>query len=212
VEKKPYNLDMQYFVPYEFNKEISIGHKKEFQEAFSYLLRCYIPSLNEEMLREPAVHEKEIKKILLQITQEYFAPAENVNGVTKYYGVSALQKLIEMCQNGQDIQNYYIIPNWDLINNIQFDIWLIAGARNILLKFVKASANKIEKSKEFDHLYELLIKSEKYWITLSSILVKEIKSGEKKLNERVASYLRKLSSLDDKLNEELTNMIQKSFL
>ncbi len=209
IDKKPYNLDMQHFVPCDFNREISIGDKKEFQEAFSHLLRCYVPSLDEAKVKEPDIYEKELREMLQKITEEYFAPAEEVDSITKYYGALALQKLIEMCEMGKDIRNYYIIPNWELLGNITFDLWLIKGARCILKEYVKAKAQKTENPESLARLIELLTLSELYWDTLSRLFVKIIRS-EMRLNEKIADYVKKIISLENELNKELRNIIQKA--
>ncbi|HEX3029373.1 MAG TPA: hypothetical protein VHT34_08740 [Clostridia bacterium] len=212
LDKKPYNLDMQYFVPCDFNREISIGDKKEFQEAFNYLLRCYVPSLDEAKVKEPAVYEKDLKEMLLKITEDYYAPAENVNGITKYYGASALQKLIEMCEAGEDIQNYYIIPDWQLLGNVTFDLWLIKGARSIMKEYVKDKAEKIKKPERLYRLIELLTKSVMYWDNLSAMFVKVIKSDGMRLNEKIANFVRKITSLENELNLEIRSVLQNDLL
>ncbi|HEX3029374.1 MAG TPA: hypothetical protein VHT34_08745 [Clostridia bacterium] len=212
AEKMPYNLNMSQFVPCDSNKEIGVGYKSEFREAFDYFLRCFTISVDEVTLRDPAVHKKEIKETLLKITEGYSASTQNVNGYTRYYGAASLQKLTEFCENAVSLQNYYITPNWELLGSVTFDLWMIKGARCILKEYVKAKAEKIKKPERLDRLIELLTKSVMYWDNLSAMFVKVIKSDGMRLNEKIANFVRKITSLENELNLEIRSVLQNDLL
>ncbi len=212
AEKMPYNLNMSLFVPCDSNKEIGVGYKKEFRQAFDYFLRCFTVSVDEAALRDPAVYKKELKETLLKITDGYSASTQNVNGYTRYYGAASLQKLTEFCENAVSLQNYYITPNWQLLGNVAFDLWMIKGARCILKEYVKARSERSENPESLDLLMELLTKSVMYWDNLSAMFVKVIKSDGMRLNVKMADFVRRIIGLENELNQEIRNVLQNDLL
>jgi hypothetical protein len=207
VDKMPFSVNKENFVPYELNNQIGVALKSDIEEACNFFLRCYTLEVNEQELKKTASFRSDIVGFIHVIADNYSAAIEQVDGYSRCYGATALEKLIEFCDAGVDLKKYFLTQNWSLQDRISFDIWMIHSSRQLLHEFLKLERTNLslEQRQEKNLIMQTLFESIVPWKSLQSILTKLVVSGSTLLNSKIGNRVRKLMEVESRLNALLKN-------
>ncbi|QNU65827.1 hypothetical protein EHE19_013085 [Ruminiclostridium herbifermentans] len=205
AEKIPNRINLNNFVPYQFNNQIGVIEKKDMEEACNFYLRCHILDMDKQYINENLKHE-DIVSYIHAISENFVGKTLSDKGITKYYGISAFEKIIDICNAGVDIKKYKHTANWALHDKLTFDMWMIHGSRQILLEYIIREIQDVGKKENLMRLSDTLEELIFQWRHLESVLAKYTKSTRTtQLNEKIANKFRKLLALEKELNEMLIN-------
>jgi hypothetical protein len=205
AEKMPFNINEKNFVPYEFNSQIGVAQKSDIQKACNYFLRCYTLEVDEHGLKNDKAIQEDVCKLIHDISGNHFACSEELDGYTRYYGIEAMKKLIEFCDQGLSLNNYFHTQGWEMWDRISFDMWMVFGSRKMLKEYV-ILLNKGDKYSEFNELLiNTLEEALVQWALVGRIMVREVRAGSNCLTPKIGERIRKLTELENKLNEQLKN-------
>ncbi|MDF2986918.1 MAG: hypothetical protein K0R50_2428 [Eubacterium sp.] len=202
-EKIPYNIHKENYVPYEYNSQIGVALKSEIEEACNYFLRCYTLEVNERELNSGNTLENDIVNIIHAMADNFKGDVEEVNGYTRCYGTSALEKLKEYCNEGIDLKKYFITQGWTIKDRVAFDIWMFHGSRQILLEYLILKEKRHGGNPGFTLLKESLSEAIIQWQTLERSISKLLQSGFTKLNPKIGMRIDNLLVVENNLNNQL---------
>lgn len=205
AEKVPHRINLNNFVPYQFNNQIGVIQKKDMEEACNFYLKCYTLDMDAQFIKEYLKHE-DIVSYIHTISTNFPGKTIQAKGITKYYGISALEKIIDICNEEIDIKKYKHTANWALYDKLTFDFWMLHGSRYILFEYIIQEIRDVGEKEELIQLRETLYDSIFQWRLLERVLSKLIKSSRStQLNEKIAIRFRKLLEIEKRLNEMLRN-------
>ncbi len=205
AEKLPYRINLNNFVPYQFNNQIGVIQKKDMEEACNFYLKCYTIDMDAQFIKDNLKHE-EIVRYIHAISENFVGKTISEKGITKYYGNSALEKIIDICNDGVDIKKYKHTVNWALHDKLTFDMWMLHGSRRILLEYIIQEIRDVGNKENLIQLRHTLNEAILQWEGLAIVLAKYTRSTRSTLlNEKIAIKFRKLLALEKELNEMLCN-------
>lgn len=205
AEKVPNRVNLNNFVPYELNRQIGVIKKSDMEEACNFYMKCYTLDMDVQFIKENLKHE-DIVSYIHAISENFIGKTVKVNGITKYYGISALEKIIDICVKEVDIKKYKHTDNWALFDKLTFDFWMLHGSRYILFEYIMQEIRDVGEKEELIQLRETLYEAVFQWRLLERVLSKLIKSSKStQLNEKIAVRFIKLLEIEKRLNEMLKN-------
>lgn len=205
AEKVPNRVNLNNFVPYELNSQIGVIKKSDIEEACNYYMKCYTLDMDAKFIKENLKHE-DIVSFIHAISENFIGKTMKVNGITKYYGSFALEKIIDICIKEVDIKKYKHTDNWALYDKLTFDMWMLHGSRQILLEYIMQEIRDVGEKENLLQLRDTLIKSIIQWKRLEMVLSRLTKSRRSThLNEKIANRFGKLLELEKSLYEMLKN-------
>jgi hypothetical protein len=201
VEKMPYNIHKENFVPYELNKQIGVAFKSEIEDACNYFLRCFTLNVNIQNISDKKIFQNQANNFIRDMADCYKPHIENADEHTKYYGIEAYRKFAEFCEEGRDLNKYFITTGWSIANRINYDCWMIYGPRRILIKYISSiESSNIENTQMQKLLIETIKEDILHWEKLERSIVKLIISGSGRLNDKISNKMYKIIDIEDKLN------------
>lgn len=205
ADKIPYRVNLENYVPYEFNSQVGIISKRELAEATDYFLRYYTLDVDEYKLKQNDSCQKEMAEFIHSVADNYAAKVEHDGDYTRYYGIAAINKLMEYCNQGADIKNYYHTPDWGLSNRVDFDMWMMHGSRRILWEYFVLRKAEIGCSEEFECMMRTTYEACTQWKILQRSLSRLVKSEAFLLNTKIAERIQRIIEVENRLNMLLRN-------
>jgi hypothetical protein len=205
ADKIPYRVNLKNFVPYELNSQIGVISKAELAEATNYFLRYYTLEINESKLKQNEACKEDIVQYLRSVAQNYTAREEQEGDYTRYFGIAAIERLLEFCRQGVDMRNYYYTPDWGLNDRINFDMWMLHGSRRILWEYLILIKEVNGCSGNFEDLINTVFEACAQWKILQRSLSRLVRSGEFILNFKVEDRIERIIEVEDRLNMQLMN-------
>ncbi len=203
AEKAPFSVNKNNYVTYDLNSQIGVAPISELAEACSHFLRCYTLEINEAGLNKFSTMKDEISGFIKTMSDNYFEGSNNdLYGYTIYYGIDALNKLIQLCDEEYNLKNYFQTVGWKQRDRLTFDLWMLYGARKILLEYLKQAND--DNSVRFEELLGTLRESISRWTILEKHMNKILQSKVNNLNNRTATMIKDLIELESNLYILLT--------
>lgn len=188
VEKLPYTVTMENFVPYEFNEQIGVIPKREIEKACSHYIRCCTVEVDGGSLTG-AAFKAEVAGLFHKIADNFLAPEVQDGLYTRYYGKEAMERFAELCDEGCSLDAYYKSEGWPVLDRICFDIWMIHGARTILLEYINIINGDMGYSGDPQLLRNKTLETKEQWELLEIIFNKMIRT-KKPLDTSTGSRIR----------------------
>ncbi len=201
AEKIPYCINQENYVPYQFNKQIGVINKSEIVEACNYFLRCFTIEVNEQNLIQDASSPEILANFIYAISDNYAGNIEHMDGYTRCHGIAALEKLVEFCNVGVDMNKYFQTEEFKLQDRINFDIWMIHGARLMIFEYIKSQPT----SAYISTLADTLIEAKEQWVLLQRIFSRLIKSRSTRLTPKIGERVKDIIEVENRLNILLKN-------
>lgn len=202
-EKIPYNIHKENYVPYEYNNQIGVALKSEIEDACNHFLRCYTLEVNERELKSGDGLENDVADIIHAMADNFRGDIEEVNGYTRCYGSYALEKLKEYCNEGIDLNRYFITQGWTIKDRISFDIWMFHGSRQILLEYLILKEKHYRGNAELNHIKDTLSEAIIQWKALERSISRLLQSGSTRLNAKIGMRIDCLQAVEKRLNSQL---------
>ncbi len=188
AEKLPYMVTMENYVPYEFNNQIGVISKHEIEKACCHYIKCCTVEVDAGSLRGTAFKE-EVAGLFHSISDNFSAPEAQDGLYTRYYGKQAMEKFAELCDEGCSLDNYYKSEGWPMLDRICFDIWMIHGARTILMEYINIMNGDMGYSGDPQLLKNKIIETKEQWELSETIFNKMIRT-EKPLDTNMGNRIR----------------------
>lgn len=202
VDKLPYCVN-ENFVSYEDNNSIGVANKSDLEEALNYFMRCYTLDFDVQQFKNKEALYSSIIAYIGEIACSFTGTTISKHGYTLYHGILAWEKLIEFCEKGVDIKDYFYTQGWTRYDRICFDIWMLHGSRLILLEYLvqlKKSSGCVD---DFSLLINTLVKSINQIKLLEKVLAKRAISRNSKLDNRIADRIKAIIETENTLHKSL---------
>ncbi len=188
VEKLPYTVIMDNYVPYEFNHQIGIIPKSDMERALSHYMRCCTLEFNEEQLSGEEF-KKDVADLFHKMSENFGANQIQDGPYTRYYGKQAIKQFAGLCDEQFSLENYYNTVGWPVLDRVSFDIWMLHGSRAILLDYINLNKGELDYSEDPELLLEKVVETKTQWEVMEKTLNKRILTG-KPLDSKVGDRLR----------------------
>lgn len=193
----PTTINRKNFIPYKANPEIGILSKKLLLKSIEQgcILTTLTISENLEGL------EEHIKNLFTLMKQNFTRESSVKEGITRYYGKSALRELIDIAKS-QSINLLEVMDN-KVTNYRDYLGWRFSGIeckRSLLFEYLKReNSSKQEISKSLSLSRECGDR----WTLLNLLLQKRIKKNKFFFDWSIVSHLEKLLTAETELNNSL---------
>ncbi len=201
VEKLPYTVTMENYIPYESNAQIGVISKREIEKACSHYMRCCTVEADVGNLTGNAF-KTEVAGLFHAIAGNFLAPEVQDGLYTRYYGKEAMERFAELCDEGCSLEAYYKTEGWPMLDRICFDIWMIHGARTILLEYINIMNGDMGYSGDPQLLKGKIIETKEQWELIETILNKMLRT-KKPLDRNIGDRIRQLLAEEIELIELL---------
>ena len=204
VDKLPYCVN-ENFVPFEANNSIGVAFKSDLEEACNYFMRCYTLDVDVKQLNNKDSLNNNIFAFIREIADCYTGTIVSKHGYTLYHGILAWEKLIELCEKGADLKNYFHTQGWTSYDRISFDIWMLHGSRLVLLEYLVQLKNSSGCSENYSGLINILVKSINLIKLLEKAMAKRAISRNSMLDNKIAERIKEIIETENSLYEILKN-------
>jgi|GEM_PF-2827011 len=191
VEKIPYTVLMDNYVPYEYNNQIGVISKSEMAKATNIYMSCSTLEFRKEDLNGEEF-KKDVEDLFKRMVDNFWAPAIQDGLYTRYYGRQAIEQFAGLCDEQFSLESYYNTAARLLLDRISYDIWMLHGSRAILLEYIKLKEDELDYSGDCELLLEKVVETKTQWEIVEKILNKKLRLREpldSKLGDRIRRQL-----------------------
>ncbi len=201
VEKIPYTVIMDNYVPYEFNNQIGIIPKCDIERATNLYMKCCSLEVREDELNGEEL-KKDVANLFQRMADNFSAPEIQDGLYTRYYGKQAIEQFAGLCDEQFNMEDYYKSEGWPVLDRISYDIWMLHGARALLLEYIKLKKVELDYSGNPELLLAKVLETKTQWEIMEKTLNKNVLLGEP-LDSKIGDRLRQQLTSEIALSELL---------
>ena len=185
---------------YKDNESVGVIEKSYLKPIFDKYLVCI--TIDIDFNRLDLFDER-----LFTILKSYVDLSEKeeiINGISYFYGITALNKMIESCSAGNDLCKKDIdVFNEDLINGIKYLFRMRIFMRECLMKLVENKSFIIK-----DEVMNAFTPSIETWINLVNILIKKNMKKQPLLDKSLVEYFNNLINYEKRLLDFISKLLK----